>query len=209
MEALYWTLLIVGGFLLGSIMFGQLIPKLVAGKDIYKESPDHNPGTFNAFEMCGKGVGILCGALDVLKGFIPVILASLLMNTDSIWYVLTLIAPALGHAIGLFNHFHGGKCIAVIFGIFLGLIPVTWIPFVVLVIFFLPTSTFIKINPGSLRSIIVFALTALVSTVVLAVLGQYYAMIGTLLLCLLPIVRFTVWKPKSLKIEDQAPVEQK
>ena len=78
MEILYWTLLIVGGFLLGSMMFSQWIPKLLAGKDICKESVDNNPGAFNAFKHSGKKIGTLCLALDLLKGFVPVLLASLL-----------------------------------------------------------------------------------------------------------------------------------
>ena len=40
---------IVSGFLAGSILFGRLIPMLLYGKDVEKESEDGNPGTFNAF----------------------------------------------------------------------------------------------------------------------------------------------------------------
>ena len=55
MEILYWFLLISGGFLLGSIMFCELIPKIVLKKDIYKISVDNNPGAFNAIKHCEIG----------------------------------------------------------------------------------------------------------------------------------------------------------
>ena len=77
MEILYWMLLTLGGFLLGGIMFSQWIPKRLTGKDICKISVDNNPGTFNAFKHCGKKIGLLCLLLDVLKGFVPVLLATL------------------------------------------------------------------------------------------------------------------------------------
>ena len=53
---------IVAGFLTGSILFGRLIPMLLYGKDVEKESEDGNPGTFNAF-VCG---GVFCGTLVLL-----------------------------------------------------------------------------------------------------------------------------------------------
>jgi len=123
MQYLYWMLLIVGGFLLGSIMFCEIVPKKVLHKSIYEISTDNNPGVFNVFKHCGNKVGILCLLLDVLKGFITVLVASLLMDTHNIAFSFVLFAPALGHAVGMFNHFHGGKCIAISFGKCLDLYP--------------------------------------------------------------------------------------
>ena len=39
-----WTLHIVAGYLLGSIMFCRWIPRLVLHKDVCALSDDHNPG---------------------------------------------------------------------------------------------------------------------------------------------------------------------
>ena len=203
MEILYWVLLIAGGFLLGSIMFCELIPKLILHKDIYEISIDNNPGAFNVFKYCGKKIGIPCLLLDVLKGFIPVFLASLLMDSNTIAFSLVMVAPALGHAIGLFNHFHGGKCIAASFGIMLGLIPVTWIGIVTLAALYILLSTVIKIKNGSIRSVVVYAIFAVITCAVLVILGMTFVAVGCGLLALLPIIKFLCTKNGLVKNDYQ------
>lgn len=190
MEILYWLLLILGGFLLGSIMFCEWIPKIVLHKDICEISVDNNPGAFNVFKHCGKKIGCICLLLDELKGFVPVLLASLLMNADCIAFSFVLVAPALGHAVGLFNRFRGGKCIAVSFGIAFGLIPVTWIAIVALAALYILFSTVIKIRNAGKRSVVVYALFAVITCTALCVLAKPYVAAGCVLLALLPIVKF-------------------
>ena len=51
---------IVGGFLLGSIMFSRIVPRLVMSRDICALSSDHNPGAANVFMKCGVKMGIIC-----------------------------------------------------------------------------------------------------------------------------------------------------
>lgn len=199
MEILYWCLLVIGGFLLGSIMFCEIIPKRVLHKDICEISVDNNPGAFNVFKHCGKKVGIPCLLLDVLKGFIPVLLASLLMDANNIAFSLVMVAPALGHAIGLFNHFHGGKCIATSFGVMFGLIPVTWIGIVTLAFLYILFSTLIKIKNAAIRSVVVYVIFAIVICTVLGILGMTYAAVGCGLLALLPIVKFLCSKKGLVK----------
>ena len=190
MEVLYWTILIIGGFLLGSIMFSQWIPKLLAGKDICNISVDNNPGTFNAFKYCGKKIGFLCLSLDVLKGFVPVLLASLFLNVDSVAFSLVMFAPALGHAIGLFNHFRGGKCIATSFGVMLGILPVAWAPIVTLASLYIFLSAIVKIENAAKRSVVVYSLFMVISCTVLGFMGQPFVAIGCGLVAVLPIIKF-------------------
>ena len=89
---------IVAGFLAGSILFGRLIPMLLYGKDVEKESEDGNPGTFNAF-VCG---GVFCGILvllaDIGKGLIPVAACARRLGMDSWKFALVMAAPVFGHA---------------------------------------------------------------------------------------------------------------
>ena len=190
MEILYWMLLIIGGFLFGSVMFCEIIPKKVLQKDIYNISIDNNPGAFNVFKHCGKKIGILCLLLDVLKGFVPVLLASLLMDANNIVFSFVMVAPALGHVLGLFNNFHGGKGIATSFGIMFGLIPVTWIGIVTLAALFIMFSTVIKIKNASIRSVVVYAIFAILTCTVLGILGMIFVAIGCMFVAILPIVKF-------------------
>lgn len=208
MEIFYLILLIAGGFLLGSIMFGELIPKLFLHKSIYEISEDHNPGTFNAFKYCGIKTGLICLTLDVLKGFLPVLLASLFTDADSFAFSLVLLAPVLGHAIGLFNRFRGGKCIAVSFGVMLGLIPVSWIPFVTLTALYILFSTAVKIKSATKRSIVVYALFAIIVCPTLWAIGLVFPSVGCGLVSLLPIIKFSFSKRTAETKQDDG-IERK
>ncbi len=190
MDVVYWLLLILGGFLLGGVMFCERIPLRFAKKDIYEISVDNNPGVFNVFKHCGKKVGAVCLFLDLAKGAVPVLIASLLMDTNNIAFTMTLVAPVLGHAVGLFNRLHGGKGIATSFGVMLGLIPVTWIGIVSLVTLFVLFSFIIKLNPASRRSVLVFVLNALVCGIVIAVIGLPFAAVGCIGISAVVVVKF-------------------
>ncbi len=190
MDAVYWLLLIMGGFLFGGVMFCERIPRRFANKDIYEISVDNNPGAFNVFKHCGKKIGGICLFLDVMKGTVPVLIASLLMDADNIAYTMTVIAPVFGHAVGLFNKLRGGKGIATSFGVMLGMIPVTWIGIVSLVVLYLLFSFVIKINPASKRSVVVYALNALVCGIVITVVGMPFAAVGCVGISAVVIVRF-------------------
>lgn len=170
-------------------MFCKIIPKLFLHKDICEISDDHNPGAFNVFKHCGKGVGIICLLLDVLKGFVPVFLAGMLMETSGALFTLVMIMPVLGHAVGLFNRFRGGKCIAVSFGVMFGILPVSWIGIVTLATLYILFSTAIKVKPNRLRSIIVFALFGTITSIVLCIIGLQSAAAGCGLIAVIVIVK--------------------
>ena len=114
---------ILVGYLSGSILYAYLLPKYICHIDIMKDSDDHNPGTFNAFALAGTQVGILVIALELLKGFLPIWLASHILDTRRWMFAFVLCAPVAGHAFPLFYPKRGGKAIAVSFGVLLGLLP--------------------------------------------------------------------------------------
>ena len=116
----------LAGYLSGGIMYSYIIPRLVFGKDVRAAAEDRNPGAANAGIACGPAVGILCGALDVLKAFCPVFVAGCLGLMEGWSAVPIAIAPVLGHAFSPMLHFSGGKAITTVFGALLGLLP--WHP---------------------------------------------------------------------------------
>lgn len=136
------------GYLSGSILFARLFGQILKKKDITLESPDQNPGTFNAF----RNGGFLCGTLtlcgDLMKGFLPVFLY---LRTDAvaenIGLAFVLAAPVFGHILPVFHMFQGGKGIAVSFGCLLGLLP-EYRPMVILAFFFLFFSLIVKVTPN-------------------------------------------------------------
>ena len=144
---------ILVGYLSGSILYAYLLPKYICHIDIMKDSDDHNPGTFNAFALAGTQVGILVIALELLKGFLPIWLASHILDTRRWMFAFVLCAPVAGHAFPLFYPKRGGKAIAVSFGVLLGLLP-RYRPVLLLIFFYLLFSFLIVVKPHLYRSIL-------------------------------------------------------
>jgi glycerol-3-phosphate acyltransferase PlsY len=117
MTLLVWLLT---GFFAGSLMFSLWLGKLALGTDI-RAYGDGNPGATNLMKAGGKTWGIAGLLLDVLKGAIPVGLATFYaaFNTPSL--ILIAFAPILGHAFSPWLGFKGGKAVAVTFGVWTGL----------------------------------------------------------------------------------------
>ena len=187
-----WIALIIGGFLLGGVMFSRILPKFILKKDICLISPDRNPGSSNVFVSCGIPMGLLCLFLDMMKGFLPVIFAVKTMDIQQLWFMAVLAMPVLGHAIAPFNHFHGGKCIATAFGELIALLPVTPIGLVLAGAYIL-FSVIIRINPIRKRSIIAFGLLGIISGLLLITSCQYSIYGGCILIAVVAIVRHTKW----------------
>jgi len=186
-----WLAFIIGGFLSGSILFSKIIPKLVIGRDVSVICVDRNPGAANVFMNCGVKLGILCLVLDIFKGFLPVFIATFVLNTENMWFSLVITAPVLGHAMGIFNHMHGGKCIATSFGVLLGILPISFIGFLLAELYIL-FSTAIRLRPHSLRSIISYALFIVGELVIMIIVGKYSVALGCTLFSLIAIAKHIV-----------------
>lgn len=189
-EMLLWILLIVGGFFLGSIMFSELLPRVLLKKDVAAESDDHNPGAFNVFASCGAALGFLCLGLDLGKGFLPVFLARRMLGTDSLLFSAVIAAPVLGHAIAPLDHFRGGKSIATSFGATLGLLPDSYACLALAVPYIL-FSTVLKIESHRRRSIAAFGLFGTLAAVSPLCHGQMSIALGCTALALTVIAKHT------------------
>lgn len=187
-DLMVWLICIFGGLMSGSIMFSQLIPKRILGKDIADVSDDHNPGASNVFIHCGPVWGVICLSLDMLKGFLPVYLSFHYLNPDNLWFALVMAAPVLGHAIAPLNHFRGGKCIATAFGVLLGTFSLTHIVLLLAGIYIV-FSTVLKINPNRIRSIAAFGLFGLGSLIILIHRAQYSIALGCMLISLVAMIK--------------------
>lgn len=111
------------GYLSGGMMFAYWVPRILRHVDVRDYGEDRNPGGFNAITACGMPIGVLCIALDILKGTLPV-LAALRIGGLAGWFLLpVVIAPVAGHAWPLLHGGHGGKAISVSFGVFIALLP--------------------------------------------------------------------------------------
>lgn len=136
-----WLLYPVVAFTLGSIPFGLIIARS-KGVDI-RAHGSGNIGATNVWRTLGRGPGMLCFALDVLKGLIPSLAAGILLGTiqlgpwqthafepglapeSHVWlHLATGIAAILGHMFTPLAGMRGGKGVATGFGALLGVWPV-------------------------------------------------------------------------------------
>ncbi len=69
----FWILVAAASYLAGSVPFGLLTAKLVAGTDIRKVGSG-NIGATNVARTLGAKWGIVVLLLDALKGLLPVLL---------------------------------------------------------------------------------------------------------------------------------------
>ncbi|MCZ7590082.1 MAG: glycerol-3-phosphate 1-O-acyltransferase PlsY [Gaiella sp.] len=115
------ALIVVGGYLLGSIPFGFLIPRLVRGDDVRRHGSG-NVGASNVWRVYGPSLGIPVALLDVAKGFVPA-LVGLELGGDWVG-VLAGAAAMVGHARPVFLGFSkGGKMVATAGGVAFALAP--------------------------------------------------------------------------------------
>jgi glycerol-3-phosphate acyltransferase PlsY len=116
------VLVVLGGFLLGSMPFGYWLVRLFKGEDIRKVGSG-NIGATNVWRTYGKAYGIPIVVLDVAKGFVPALVGTLLV--DELVGALAGGAAMLGHWRPLFLRFQkGGKTVATAGGTFFGIAPV-------------------------------------------------------------------------------------
>lgn len=114
-----WAAAVVAAFLVGSINPATLIAR-VLGTDL-SVSGSGNPGATNAGRVLGRKWGVLVGVLDVLKGFVPTVVAAHWVGPHLAYAVG--LAAVLGHIWSPFLHGRGGKGVATTLGAVLGVHP--------------------------------------------------------------------------------------
>jgi glycerol-3-phosphate acyltransferase PlsY len=127
-----WAILIVAGYLAGSLPFGYWVVRGFKHVDI-RTVGSGNIGATNVWRTHGRWYGAPVVLLDVLKGFVPAFVAT--QTVGHLAGVLAGGAAMLGHARPIFLKFEkGGKMVATCGGVFFGVAPLvavcglaTWI----------------------------------------------------------------------------------
>ncbi|HEY5500851.1 MAG TPA: glycerol-3-phosphate 1-O-acyltransferase PlsY [Candidatus Humimicrobiaceae bacterium] len=107
----YKILLVVLAYALGSFPTAFIIFKANKGKDI-RSVGSGNVGGTNVLRSAGPGLAVLTIILDILKGFIPVLMIYLFFPSSYILYVITSVSVLIGHVFPVFLKFKGGKGIS-------------------------------------------------------------------------------------------------
>ncbi|MBV6457589.1 MAG: Glycerol-3-phosphate acyltransferase [Fimbriimonadaceae bacterium] len=116
-----WPVLAVVSYLLGSLPFGLWVAK-ARGIDITKVGSG-NIGATNVSRALGIKAALVVFALDILKGFVPAMLAREWYDSHLLAVSIGLLA-VLGHSFSPFLKFRGGKGISTGLGAMLGGDPV-------------------------------------------------------------------------------------
>lgn len=123
-------LLIVLAYLIGSIPTSVWVSKHFFGIDI-RDYGSGNAGATNTYRVLGPRWGTFVMIVDMLKGIVAVRLAFLLpFYIDHETQMTNLqiglgLAAVVGHIFPIWAEFKGGKGVATIFGLVLGISPLT------------------------------------------------------------------------------------
>lgn len=121
MNYIIYALLILFGYLYGSIPFALVIGKLFYNVDI-RNSGSGNLGGTNAGRILGKKAGVAVIVLDASKCCLTMfiarlVLTNLYLNTDMTYW--TGLACVIGHCYPIFANFKGGKAVSTAMGFIL------------------------------------------------------------------------------------------
>lgn len=214
-EPVKWSILIALAYLLGSIPFALLIGKS-RGIDI-RQHGSGNVGASNVGRVLGRRFGMLCFTLDVLKGFVPTVLAGwwcglfapdmrdheqAITQTQMLLWLAVSFAAILGHTNSIFLRFKGGKGVATAFGSMVGIYPhLTWPILAAMAVWLAAVKLWRIISLASMAAAISVPLWHLISVVpgdggeetfIHRVFDRWPFVVVTMLLALL-----VVWKHRS------------
>ena len=175
---MYEILLILLGYLYGSIPFALVIGKVFYNTDV-RESGSGNLGGTNAGRVLGKKAGISVIVLDALKAVIIFYLSSYLslkfnLNPD-IKYIAGL-ACIFGHCYPIFAEFRGGKAVPTSLGYFLCIEPLYAVVAIVVFLLVLKISKYVSLSSIS-TALIVLCITPFLAVSITAKLCMLVAVI--------------------------------
>ncbi len=122
---------VVAGYLLGSVPFGLLISRALAGVDV-RQVGSGNIGATNVGRAAGPAAGVATLVLDAAKGALPALAAQAVLEPagpgGAAWPAAAGVAAFLGHLFPPWLRFRGGKGVATALGVALALSP--WVALV-------------------------------------------------------------------------------
>lgn len=132
------------GYLSGSLSSAVIVCKAMKLPDP-RTSGSNNPGATNVMRVGGKKASYLTFFGDFLKGFLPVLIVSLIFNNQ--FYTSAIALGAfLGHLYPVFFGFKGGKGVATFVGILVAINPLLFLVFGVCWVSLLFISNYVSVG---------------------------------------------------------------
>ena len=108
-------MVLIAAYLLGSLPFGYIMSKILLKTDI-RQHGSGNIGATNVLRVVGWRAALPVFLLDMLKGFLAVIIARLVIDVPAVYLGAGFLAM-LGHSYPVFLGFRGGKAAATAIGV--------------------------------------------------------------------------------------------
>ena len=141
MHGFYLSIALLGAYLIGSLSFAVLISRLMGLADP-RSYGSKNPGATNVLRSGNKPAALLTLALDVLKGYVPVLLVLVFGPRYGLFETAAAfagLAAFVGHLWPVFFRFPGGKGVATAAGVLMAINPwlglATLLSFAIIVVF--------------------------------------------------------------------------
>ena len=172
----YYIIAIIA-YLIGSVSFGVIFTKRMAGFDV-REKGSKGAGATNVLRNAGKKVAALTLVCDILKGVVAMLVAILLGNIvkdldKALLVQVAAIAVVIGHTFPIFFGFKGGKGVATSLGI---LLLINWQIGLICLVFALVIMALTRmVSAGSVLAAILFpVLTLFIGQEHFIVSGNYF-----------------------------------
>ncbi len=125
-EIAHWLGLGLLAYLIGAIPTAWLFARFTLGSDI-RSIGDNNSGAANVYREIGPRAGLACGALDIIKGGVAVIVVGVITSNSGIQMFAGICALA-GHVWPVYLRFRGGRGAAVSVGVLIATFPIIALP---------------------------------------------------------------------------------
>jgi glycerol-3-phosphate acyltransferase PlsY len=132
----------VFAYLVGAIPFGVVVGKLFYGTDV-RQHGSGNVGTTNVFRVLGKKAGVVVLVCDMLKGYVPAVIAAHFFNPWAAIFIAA--APVVGHMFSVFLKGRGGKGVATGAGVVAALIPLAFLIILVVWLTLVVTTRYVSV----------------------------------------------------------------
>lgn len=167
------ALLAVLAYLVGSFPTAYVIGKNVRGIDISRKGTG-SIGAMNAYAVTGsKTIGIVVGAIDILKGLVVTLLAQYKFGLTA--SVIAALFVVLGHNYSIFMRFKGGRGLATAAGSFLIIQPVCVA--IYLLVYFVLRAAKLKLYFSSVSGILIASIPIFIKPILTPVPEAFAALL--------------------------------
>ena len=158
-----YIIIAIIAYLIGSVNFGVIISKKMAGFDV-REKGSGNAGSTNVLRTVGKKAAAITLVCDILKGVVSVLIAVIVGKivkdiNPAILVELAAFFVIVGHTFPVFFKFKGGKGVATSLGI---VMLINWKIGLICLVFALAIMALTKmVSFGSISTAVLFAVLVL------------------------------------------------